>query len=63
MSVLCAHCGQPVAGVAPGNIDGGRVFHGDCYRLEFPPEHPEDWPSSIQTASAALRDGWREDDG
>ena len=43
MSVLCAHCGQPIADTTP-NRDGERFFHGACYALEFPPEHPTEWP-------------------
>ena len=37
----CAHCGQPVATVA-ANHDGTSYYHGACYRLEYPPEHPDE---------------------
>lgn len=43
MSVLCAHCGQPIYNIAP-NRDGEQFYHDACARLEFPPEHPEQWP-------------------
>jgi len=58
--MMCAYCGQPVD-LAKGNLDDEKAYHGECYRLAFPPEHPEDWPKPIQNASQALRDGWRED--
>lgn len=35
---LCAHCGQPVH--TASNFDGANYYHGPCYRLEYPPEHP-----------------------
>ena len=60
MSVRCAHCGQAIADVA-ANSDGERFFHGACYALEYPPEHPEDWPKPLNPTTPDLPDGWRED--
>lgn len=61
MSILCAHCGQPIAGTTP-NRDGERFYHGACYSLEFPPEHPEEWPKPL-TLTPHRDDEWQDHHG
>jgi hypothetical protein len=52
---LCSYCGQPItiASNPPGQTPIA-YYHGECYRLEHPPEHPS---QPIQSESQDYRDG------
>ena len=58
MPETCAHCGKPVEALATTPAPH-RVYHGDCYRLAFPPAHPEQWAKPIGSYShdEQVRDG------
>ena len=51
---LCSYCGNPIAVATNRSPSSPPIYHGECWNLMHPPQHPA---QPIQSESQDYRDG------